>query len=81
MRIRVDIYVKATPGDKVWVSNYRKSDEWEQGEVRSTEINVNNDGTPSVRYDVFVARTPKNPRGKSGYNIGVRDDRIQLITE
>lgn len=79
MKLRVNVMVIATPGDKVWVSNYRKSDEWEQGEVRGVEINVDREGEPTVRYNVWVSRVPKHPRGRYGYYLCVQTNRIQLI--
>lgn len=81
MKRTITAEVIAVPGDKVWVSNYRKSDEWEAGEVRNTEINVNNSGEPRVSYHVWVERTPKHPRGKYGYYLSVSRDRIQEIDE
>lgn len=79
--IEVKVKVEAVPGDIVDVCNYRKSDQWEQGEVRSVEIAVDRDGKPIVRYNVWVSRTPKHPRGRYGYFLCVQRDRIHLIQE
>jgi len=79
--IEVKVKVEAVPGDIVEVCNYRRSDTWEQGELRGVEINVDRDGKPTVRYDIWVHRTPTHSRGRYGYYLCVQRDRINLLQE
>jgi len=70
--------VIALPGNIVQVCNYRRSNQWETGELRTVSIGVNSKGSTHVSYHVWVARTPKHARGKYGYYLYVGKTGIRL---
>lgn len=80
MKIKTE--VKAIPGQRVMVLNYRKRPhEWEEGEVRSTNIGVTNNGKIRNSYNVATirqTRTKRQPWGRCIF-LSVGDDGITLI--
>lgn len=74
--------IKAVPGDRVLVENYRTSNkEWEEGKVCNVKISVREDGTTTNFYDVRVDRpsTKRHP-WKTGYTLSVGDAGIREIS-
>ena len=76
MNREITITIKAFPGEKVMVKNYRsKYPEWEPGEVLNCESTVYEDGRTRMSYRVILER--KSTKGNYLF-LHVGDDSISF---
>lgn len=78
---KVEVKIKAKPGDEVLVLNYRKRPHaWEYGIVNRSKVGINEDLKTIVSYHVNTVRTVNNKWGvPHPIRLYVNDDQIQIV--